>query len=52
VWQTENKLTLPVSGTGSAAWECIVANLTEPGDKHLVFVNGYFGQRHVEMATK
>lgn len=27
VWQTENMFTIPVSGTGSAAWEAAVANL-------------------------
>jgi hypothetical protein len=27
VWQTENAFTIPVSGTGSAAWEAAVANL-------------------------
>ena len=51
-WQTENAFTIPVSGTGSAAWEAAVANLTAPGDKHLVLVNGYFGQRHSDMASR
>mmetsp|Transcript_24955 Transcript_24955/g.66409 ORF Transcript_24955/g.66409 Transcript_24955/m.66409 type:complete len:404 (-) Transcript_24955:27-1238(-) len=52
VWQTENLFTLPVSGTGSAAWEAAVANLTSPGDTHLVCVNGYFGERHCDMAAR
>eukprot|EP00922_Rhytidocystis_sp_ex-Travisia-forbesii_P066464 GHVS01098672.1.p1 GENE.GHVS01098672.1~~GHVS01098672.1.p1 ORF type:complete len:412 (-),score=43.13 GHVS01098672.1:256-1314(-) len=52
VWQTNNLLTLPVSGTGSAAWEATVANLTSPGDVHLVFINGYFGERHCDMASR
>lgn len=50
--QTENVFTLPVSGTGSAAWEAAVANLTRPGDIHLVFVSGYFGLRHIDMAPR
>mmetsp|Transcript_34689 Transcript_34689/g.111303 ORF Transcript_34689/g.111303 Transcript_34689/m.111303 type:complete len:419 (+) Transcript_34689:1279-2535(+) len=51
-WQTNNAFTVPVSGTGSAAWEAAVANLTSPGDKHLVLVNGYFGERHCDMASR
>jgi alanine-glyoxylate transaminase/serine-glyoxylate transaminase/serine-pyruvate transaminase len=49
VWQTENTFTVPVSGTGSAAWEAAVANLTEKGDKHLICINGYFGERAVDL---
>ncbi|GAB4276284.1 MAG: alanine--glyoxylate aminotransferase family protein [Candidatus Promineifilaceae bacterium] len=51
-WQTENKLTIPVSGTGSAAMEASLANTVEPGDKVLVGVNGYFGHRLVDMAQR
>mmetsp|Transcript_6965 Transcript_6965/g.10380 ORF Transcript_6965/g.10380 Transcript_6965/m.10380 type:complete len:356 (-) Transcript_6965:284-1351(-) len=51
-WQTKNQFTIPVSGTGSAAWEAAVANLTAHGDKHLVLVNGYFGNRHCDMASR
>ena len=29
-WQTDNKLTIPVSGTGSMAMEAAVANSVEP----------------------
>ena len=52
VWQTDNRLTLPMSGTGSAAMEATLANTIEPGDKVLVAVKGYFGQRLVEMAGR
>mmetsp|Transcript_23780 Transcript_23780/g.71336 ORF Transcript_23780/g.71336 Transcript_23780/m.71336 type:complete len:449 (+) Transcript_23780:138-1484(+) len=51
-WQTKNPFTVPCSGTGSAAWEAAVANLTSPGDKHLVLINGYFGLRHCDMASR
>lgn len=51
-WQTNNAFTIPCSGTGSAAWEAAVANLTREGDTHLVFVNGYFGERHCDMASR
>lgn len=52
VWQTENRFTIPVSGTGSAAWEAAVANLTEPGDVHLICVNGYFGERALDIHSR
>lgn len=52
VFQTENPLTLPVSGTGTAAMETAVANMVEPGDPVLVCVNGYFGSRMAEMARR
>ena len=49
-WQTDNRLTLPMSGTGSAAMEATIANVVEPGDKVLVAVMGYFGLRQADMA--
>ena len=51
-WQTKNRLTLPMSGTGSAAMEATIANIVEPGDKVLVGVKGYFGHRLVDMADR
>ncbi len=44
-FRTENRWTIPVSGTGSAAMEAAFANLIEPGDTVLVPSNGYFGAR-------
>jgi alanine-glyoxylate transaminase/serine-glyoxylate transaminase/serine-pyruvate transaminase len=52
VWQTENPLTIAVSGTGSAAMEATIANVTEPGDVVLIGVAGYFGNRLVDMAGR
>ncbi|MCP9836921.1 alanine--glyoxylate aminotransferase family protein [Cyanobium sp. N.Huapi 1H5] len=51
-WQTDNRLTIPMSGTGSAAMEATLANTIEPGDKVLVAVMGYFGQRLIDMAGR
>lgn len=51
-WQTDNKYTIAVSGTGTAAMEAAVANLVEPGDVVLVGVIGYFGERLVDMAGR
>jgi alanine-glyoxylate transaminase/serine-glyoxylate transaminase/serine-pyruvate transaminase len=42
VFQTENELTVPVSGTGSAGMEAS-CNLIEPGDRVLIAIQGYFG---------
>jgi alanine-glyoxylate transaminase/serine-glyoxylate transaminase/serine-pyruvate transaminase len=51
-WQTDNQLTIPVSGTGSAAMEATLANTVEPGDTVLVGCNGYFGERLIDMAGR
>lgn len=52
VFQTENRLTMAVSGTGSAGMEAVLVNLVEPGDKVLVCVNGVFGGRMVDVAQR
>jgi alanine-glyoxylate transaminase / serine-glyoxylate transaminase / serine-pyruvate transaminase len=49
---TQNAHTFPVSATGMAGMETCVVNLIEPGDKMVVCVAGYFGQRIVEVATR
>lgn len=51
-FQTENKLTIPISGTGSASMEAAIANMVEPGDPVLICFNGYFSQRLVDMARR
>ncbi|MDX1687632.1 MAG: alanine--glyoxylate aminotransferase family protein [Candidatus Promineifilaceae bacterium] len=51
-WQTDNELTIPVSGTGSAAMEASLANTVEPGDVVLIGLNGYFGHRLADMAER
>jgi len=52
VFQTRNTITLAVPGTGSAGMEAALVNLIEPGDGVLVGVNGYFGERLCEMASR
>ncbi len=52
VFRTENRWTIPVSGTGSAAMEAAFTNLVEPGDVVLVPTNGYFGARMASMARR
>ncbi len=52
VFQTDNLLTFGVPGTGSAGMEACLANLVEPGDRVVVVVNGYFGERLCDMAAR
>lgn len=52
VFRTENPLTMSVSGTGSAGMEACVVNLVEPGDRVVVCVNGVFGVRMTDVATR
>lgn len=52
VFQTQNRLALPMSGTGSAGMETCLVNLIEPGDCVLIGVNGLFGARMVDVAER
>ncbi len=47
-FQTENRVTFPVSGPGSVGMETCFVNLVEPGDTVLVCRNGAFGGRQLE----
>ena len=49
---TRNELTVPVSGTGSAGMETCFVNLIESGDKVLILINGVFGARMEDVATR
>jgi alanine-glyoxylate transaminase/serine-glyoxylate transaminase/serine-pyruvate transaminase len=49
---TGNKLTMPMSGTGSAGMEACFVNLVEPGDRVLVLTNGVFGKRMEDVAAR
>ena len=52
LFQTENPLTIPVSGTGSAGMETCFVNLVEPGDEVVVCVNGVFGTRMSDIVNR
>lgn len=52
VMQTDNALTIPMSGTGSSGMETCFVNLIEPGDRVLVLKNGVFGMRMQDVATR
>jgi alanine-glyoxylate transaminase/serine-glyoxylate transaminase/serine-pyruvate transaminase len=51
-FRTANRVTLPVSGTGSAGMEACLVSLLEPGDVAIVGVNGYFGERLCDVARR
>jgi alanine-glyoxylate transaminase / serine-glyoxylate transaminase / serine-pyruvate transaminase len=52
VFQTQNEMTLAISGTGSAGMEACLCNLIEPGDEVIVCVNGVFGGRMKDVAQR
>lgn len=52
VFQTENPLTLAISGSGHCALEAAVFNILEPGDSFLVGVNGVWGQRAADIGER
>ncbi len=52
VFQTANRLTIPVSGTGSAGMEAALVNFVEAGDPVLVGVHGVFGGRIADCARR
>ncbi|NXN65761.1 SPYA protein, partial [Himantopus himantopus] len=51
-FQTQNQLTLAISGTGHCAMEAALLNLLEHGDTTLVAVNGIWGQRAADIARR
>src|SRR6266571_4547458 len=52
VFLTQNEMTFPVSGTGSAGMEFCFVNLVEPGDEVIIGVNGVFGTRMIDVAGR
>jgi alanine-glyoxylate transaminase/serine-glyoxylate transaminase/serine-pyruvate transaminase len=52
VFGTANRRTLPLSATGSAGMEAAFVNTVGPGDVAVVAVNGLFGERMVEVASR
>lgn len=52
IFQTENRLTMPLSASGSGGIEASVLNTLEAGDEGIVAVNGLFSDRMFEIATR
>src|SRR3954462_626261 len=45
VFETENRVTIPISATGSAGMEAALVNVIDPGDEVVVCITGVFGER-------
>src|ERR1700745_3253457 len=52
VFQTENRITMPLSASGSGGIEASVLNTLEEGDEAIICVNGYFSERMHEIAAR
>src|SRR5215510_16516378 len=52
IFQTENRITLPLSASGSGGIEASVLNVLEEGDEAIIAVNGVFSERMYEIATR
>lgn len=52
VFQTRNRITLPLSGTGGSGMEACLTNLLAPGDRAIVCVCGFFGARMCEIVDR
>ncbi len=52
VFGTQNAHTIAISGTGSAGMDAAFVNVVEPGDRVLVCVNGFFGERMADVAER
>ncbi|XP_062853281.1 alanine--glyoxylate and serine--pyruvate aminotransferase a [Trichomycterus rosablanca] len=51
-FQTQNRVTLAVSGPGHSAMECAIFNAVEPGESVLIAVHGIWGERAAEIARR
>ena len=52
VFQTQNRITFPISASGSGGIEAAVVNPLEDGDECIVCVNGAFSERMAIMAER
>jgi alanine-glyoxylate transaminase/serine-glyoxylate transaminase/serine-pyruvate transaminase len=52
LFATDNRLTIPLSATGSGGMEACFANLVEPEDVAVIGVAGVFGERMCDVAAR
>jgi len=52
IFQTENRITMPLSASGSGGIEASVVNVLEEGDEAIVAVNGVFSERMYEIGMR
>src|SRR6202165_2151836 len=51
IFQTENRITMPLSASGSGGIEASVVNTLEEGDEAIICVNGSFSERMAVIAS-
>ena len=51
-FQTQNRVTFPISASGSGGIEAAVVNPLEPGDEAIICVNGAFSERMAIIAAR
>lgn len=52
VFETDNRVTVPISATGSAGMEAALVNLIERGDEVVVCIHGVFGERMLDIVER
>lgn len=52
VFETNNRVTVPISATGSAGMEASLVNVIEPGDEIVVCIHGVFGERMLDIIER
>ena len=52
IFQSENRITMPLSASGSGGIEASVVNTLEEGDEAIIAVNGVFSERMYEIAMR
>ena len=52
IFQTENRITMPLSASGSGGIEASLLNTLEEGDEAIICVNGWFSDRMWEIAGR
>lgn len=50
--ETQNALTIPISGTGSAGMEACLVNLLQADDEAVIGINGVFGTRMADIVER
>jgi alanine-glyoxylate transaminase / serine-glyoxylate transaminase / serine-pyruvate transaminase len=52
IFQTDNRITMPLSASGSGGIEASLVNTLEEGDEAVICVNGWFSDRMAEIAGR
>jgi alanine-glyoxylate transaminase/serine-glyoxylate transaminase/serine-pyruvate transaminase len=52
VFETQNRVTVPISATGSAGMEAALVNIIEPQDEVVVCIHGVFGERMLDIIER